>query len=90
MGKSNKKKYKDALLANYRGSWMETRDKRVKGAVNLPKGATFDDLKEVKKYFTVNGEFNKDNFKKELNTINVLRTKNGLPPIGLPADFDEL
>jgi len=87
---TNQKKYKDALLANYRGSWMETRDKRVKGAVNLPKGSTFDDLKEVKKYFTVNGEFNKDNFKKELNTINVLRTKNGLPPIGLPADFDEL
>ena len=84
------KKYKDALLSNYRGSWMETRDKRVKGAVNLPKGSTFDDLKEVKKYFTVNGEFKKDNFKKELNTINVLRTKNGLPPIGLPANFDEL
>ena len=87
---TNQKKYKNALLANYRGSWMETRDKRVKGAVNLPKGSKFNDLKEVKDYFTVNGEFNKDNFKKELNTINVLRNDKGLPPIGLPANWDEL
>ena len=87
---AQQKKYKDALLSNYRGSPLEKRDKRVKGAVNLSKGAKFDDIKNVQEFYTVNGSFNKEAFKKELGTINVLRSRKGLPIIGLPANFDEL